>query len=48
MPTKLNGPRQAPASGRTARQLVILLHGLGADGNDLIGRSEERRVGKEC
>jgi phospholipase/carboxylesterase len=32
----LDGPRHGPASGKT-RQLVILLHGLGADGNDLIG-----------
>jgi phospholipase/carboxylesterase len=36
-PIALNGPRQAPASGRPPRELVILLHGLGADGNDLIG-----------
>ncbi len=35
-PEILDGPRQDPASGGTARQLVILLHGLGADGNDLI------------
>ncbi|HYM33163.1 MAG TPA: dienelactone hydrolase family protein [Candidatus Cybelea sp.] len=32
----LNGPRLPPASGRPARQLVVLLHGYGADGNDLI------------
>jgi phospholipase/carboxylesterase len=31
------GPRQEPASGGAAKQLVILLHGLGSDGNDLIG-----------
>ena len=31
------GPRQEPASGGAAKQLVLLLHGLGADGNDLIG-----------
>jgi phospholipase/carboxylesterase len=30
------GPRLAPASGGKARQLVVLLHGYGADGNDLI------------
>ena len=29
-------PRTGPASGRTARQLVVLCHGLGADGFDLI------------
>lgn len=34
---ELNGPRLGPASGGPARQLVILLHGYGADGNDLIG-----------
>ena len=33
----LSGPSQRPASGGDPRQLVILLHGLGADGNDLIG-----------
>jgi phospholipase/carboxylesterase len=33
----LSGPSQPPASGGAPRQLVILLHGLGADGNDLIG-----------
>jgi phospholipase/carboxylesterase len=32
----LTGPRHAPAGGATT-SLVILLHGYGADGNDLIG-----------
>jgi len=32
----LDGPRLNPLSGRPARQLIILLHGYGADGNDLI------------
>lgn len=32
----LSGPRLAPASGR-AKALVVLLHGVGADGQDLIG-----------
>lgn len=32
----LQGPRLPPASGR-AEQLVVLCHGYGADGNDLIG-----------
>ena len=32
---ELDGPRIAPRSG-TARQLVVFLHGYGADGNDLI------------
>jgi len=35
MPAELNGPRIEPRSG-TARQLVVFLHGYGADGNDLI------------
>jgi phospholipase/carboxylesterase len=33
----LDGPRFGPAAGGAAQQLVILLHGLGADGQDLIG-----------
>jgi phospholipase/carboxylesterase len=36
MSLPLTGPRRAPASGQKARSLVILLHGLGADGEDLI------------
>jgi phospholipase/carboxylesterase len=34
--TKLTGPRTPPKSGQ-ARQLVLLLHGYGADGADLMG-----------
>ena len=33
----LFGPVQEPASGMSAEQLVILCHGVGSDGNDLIG-----------
>ena len=33
----LFGPIQEPASGMSAEQLVILCHGVGSDGNDLIG-----------
>ena len=33
----LSGPSYPPQSGGAAKRLVILLHGLGADGNDLIG-----------
>lgn len=33
----LSGPRVEPASGGPAEQLIVLLHGLGADGQDLIG-----------
>ena len=35
MATQLDGPRLEPTSG-PARQLVVFLHGYGADGNDLI------------
>lgn len=37
MTPHLSGPSHPPASGGKPKQLVILLHGLGADGNDLIG-----------
>jgi phospholipase/carboxylesterase len=36
-PFELSGPSQPPHAGGKARQLVVLLHGFGADGNDLIG-----------
>jgi phospholipase/carboxylesterase len=35
MAGELDGPRLSPKSG-SARQLVVFLHGYGADGNDLI------------
>jgi phospholipase/carboxylesterase len=35
-PAMLDGPRWGPASGKPAQQLVILCHGVGADGFDLI------------
>jgi phospholipase/carboxylesterase len=35
MAAELDGPRLSPLSG-AARQLVVFLHGYGADGNDLI------------
>jgi phospholipase/carboxylesterase len=38
----LSGPTLAPASG-TATHLVVLVHGYGADGNDLIGLAEHWR-----
>ncbi|MCV0427490.1 MAG: dienelactone hydrolase family protein [Roseibium sp.] len=34
--SSLQGPRLAPASGKPARQLIVILHGYGADGTDLI------------
>jgi len=33
----LDGPRFGPAAGGAPKQLVVLFHGWGADGNDLIG-----------
>lgn len=35
MAVKIDGPRLQPKSGQT-KQLVVFLHGYGADGNDLI------------
>jgi phospholipase/carboxylesterase len=37
----LDGPRLPPAAGGSAQQLVVFLHGYGADGNDLIGLGRE-------
>jgi phospholipase/carboxylesterase len=34
--TNLSGPSLGPASGEKPRQLVVLCHGVGADGSDLI------------
>lgn len=36
MTIKLSGPMLPPRSGDTPRQAIVLLHGYGADGNDLI------------
>lgn len=38
--TELSGPSAPPSAGGPPRQLVILLHGVGADGNDLINLSQ--------
>lgn len=35
--SSLSAARVDPASGEKARQLVVFLHGVGVDGNDLIG-----------
>lgn len=40
MVSKLDGPRLAP-QGRAPRQLVVFLHGYGADGNDLIAIGQQ-------
>ena len=37
---RLRGPERGPASGGRARAAVVLLHGLGADGEDLIGLAD--------
>jgi phospholipase/carboxylesterase len=37
MLSRLSGPSRRPAADGKPSRLVILLHGLGADGNDLIG-----------
>jgi len=34
---EISGPSHAPASGNAPQQLVVLCHGVGADGQDLIG-----------
>ena len=36
MAADIDGPRLPPQAGGPARQLVVFLHGYGADGNDLI------------
>jgi phospholipase/carboxylesterase len=41
MTVHLDGPRLPPAAGGAARQLVVFVHGYGADGNDLIGLGRE-------
>lgn len=38
---KLSGPEMAPASGERPKQLIVFLHGVGADGNDLISFAGE-------
>jgi phospholipase/carboxylesterase len=40
---KLNGPLLPPKSGRPATQAVILLHGYGSDGSDLISLGQHWR-----
>jgi phospholipase/carboxylesterase len=42
MVSKLDGPRLAP-QGHAPRQLVVFLHGYGADGNDLIAIGQQWR-----
>jgi phospholipase/carboxylesterase len=42
-PIRLSGPMLPPRSGGAAKQLMVLLHGYGADGTDLIGLGGEWR-----
>lgn len=42
---KLSGPMIAPKSGGAPKQAVVLLHGYGSDGNDLIGLAPYLRDG---
>jgi phospholipase/carboxylesterase len=37
----IDGPRLPPAAGGAPRQIVVFLHGYGADGNDLIALGRE-------
>lgn len=37
---ELDGPSHPPASGKAPKQLIVLLHGYGADGEDLIGLAQ--------
>ena len=39
MSVKLSGPMLPPKSGGAPQQAVVLLHGYGSDGSDLIGRA---------
>jgi phospholipase/carboxylesterase len=43
-PAIIDGPRVAPASGREARSIVILAHGYGSNGEDLIGLAPHWRA----
>ena len=43
MAALIDGPR-LPAKSRTTKQLVVFLHGYGADGNDLIASLSNGRV----
>ena len=43
MTVTLSGPMLPPKSGQPAKQVMVLLHGYGADGSDLIGLGGEWR-----
>jgi phospholipase/carboxylesterase len=44
MPMQLDGPRLAPLAGGKVAYLVVLLHGVGANGNDLISLARAWRT----
>ena len=44
MTVKLSGPMLAPQSGGPPRQVVVLLHGYGSDGQDLIALGQHWRA----
>src|SRR3984893_10212410 len=44
MPMQLDGPRLAPLAGGKTSYLVVLLHGVGANGNDLISLARAWRT----
>jgi hypothetical protein len=44
MPMQLDGPGLAPLAGGKAASLVVLLHGVGANGNDLISLARSWRT----
>ena len=41
--SNIDGPRMTPGSGGAPKQLVIFLHGYGADGNDLMSLGQHWR-----
>ena len=38
---QLTGPMRAPQGGGKSAKLIVFLHGLGADGDDLIGLADQ-------
>ena len=43
----LTGPSRGPANNKKPAQLIIMAHGVGADGNDLINLATYFEKGKE-
>ncbi|MEM8915891.1 MAG: dienelactone hydrolase family protein [Pseudomonadota bacterium] len=40
MQSKIDGPYRAPANGQAPTKLIVFLHGVGANGDDLIGLAD--------